>query len=302
MKNHKRRLVLIALGAVVLGVGAGIGWAAIPGGNLIQNPGGESDAGASDTATVVVPSAWKTNGPFTTVRYGTPGGFPTTAVAARIGGGANFFAGGNAAVSSAEQVIDVADATSEIDAGRARARLSALLGGYQTQGDAAKVDVVYLSASSGRLGGLQVGPVTEADRGSETTFVNRSAEGAIPRGTRQLRVVVTAIRVNGTYNDGYADSVSVAISQSSGPAQKPKLSVRCAGKLLVATVTAPPGQAITSVTFAMRTGNRSKQIGDAKPPFSARFATTGYPKRLRVTATVRLVGTTVVLKSSSNRC
>ncbi len=298
---------LIGLAVALMLVGSLVGSpaaspAAIPGGNLVRNPGADSKPGAADSATIVAPAIWTTTGTFTAVRYGGPGGFPAATVAARIGGGPNFMAGGNAAVSTAEQTIDVAGSATEIDAGDVKARLSAFLGGYSTQPDAAMVDVQFLSAASAPLGQLRVGPVTPAQRNSATTLIQRSTEGAVPATTRQLRVVITATRGSGGYNDGYADNVAIELMPASAPAPKPKLSLRCAGRVLVATVTPSTGQTIARVTFTVKGGNRSQQIVDTKPPFSTRFPTAGLPKRLTVTATVRLASSAVVLKASATRC
>lgn len=276
--------------------------ATIPGGNLVRNPGGESKPGATDSSTIVTPTSWTTSGTLTAVRYGSPGGFPTAAVASGIRGGANFLSGGNAALSTAEQTIDVGGSAAEIDAGDVKARLSAYLGGYSTQSDAARVEVQFLSAASATLGQVRVGPVTPAQRNSATTLIQQSTEAAVPATTRQLRVVITATRTSGGYNDGYADNVSIELTPASGPAEKPKLSVRCAGPVLVATVTSSSGQPIARVTFTVKGGNRSQQIVDAKPPFSARFSTAGLPKRLTVTATVRLASSAVVLKATATSC
>ena len=99
--------MLAALAAMLL---------AVPTGNLVVNPGAESDGG------------WTFEGNFTTLPYSDDLGFPTPAQSASWGGGANFFAGGpDTPASAATQNVDVGAAAAEIDAGRVTLALSALI-------------------------------------------------------------------------------------------------------------------------------------------------------------------------------
>jgi hypothetical protein len=79
------------------------------------------------------------------------------------------------------------------------------------------VTATYLSASGAALGTLTIGPVTAADRGGQTAMLPRSATGAVPSGTRSIQVVMTATREEGTFNDGYADNVSLSLSVGPQP-------------------------------------------------------------------------------------
>ena len=65
----------------------------LPSGNLVVNPGAEAAPGAQDSATSVPLPGWTVSGPLTAVAYGASS-FPTTEDGTRLGGGANFFAGG----------------------------------------------------------------------------------------------------------------------------------------------------------------------------------------------------------------
>src|SRR3954469_18343284 len=85
-------------------------------GNLLANPGAEAGPGSPDSSAIDPPPGWTAEGEFTAVQYGAPS-FLTLADAGTFGGGANFFAGGNTAASSGTQVVDVAGAAPEIDAG-----------------------------------------------------------------------------------------------------------------------------------------------------------------------------------------
>ena len=153
---------------------------------------------------------WTVEASFTAVQYGAPA-FPTVEDGTRLGGGRNFFAGGpSSAVSSASQVIDVSRAAPEIDGGRVTANLSALIGGYSAQDDAATVSATPLDAAGAVT--TTIGPVTPAERESVSNLLPRTAAFAVPAGTRSIRVTVTATRAQGDYNDGYVDNVSLSLA------------------------------------------------------------------------------------------
>jgi hypothetical protein len=200
------RLVPAALAAFLLL--AAPASADIPSGNLVVNPGAEDGAGAADSSAILPLPGWTTGGTLTAVQYGAPA-FPTTADATRLGGGRNFFTGGPGGdVSTATQVIDVSRAAPEIDAGRVTANLSALLGGYATQDDAATVS----AAPAGAAVAVTLGPVTPADRGGESNLLPRSGSFPVPAGTRALAVTITATRAQGNFNDGYVDNVALSLT------------------------------------------------------------------------------------------
>jgi hypothetical protein len=60
--------------------------------------------------------------------------------------------------------------------------------------------------------------VTAQDRGSITKLLARSASGAVPQGTRKIAVRLDAARVQGSYNDGYADNLSLSFGAGTTPA------------------------------------------------------------------------------------
>jgi hypothetical protein len=276
---------------------------ALPAGNLVQNPGGEADVGAKDSNTTDTPQSWTTTGTFSAVQYGAPD-FLTTAFSAQIGGGANFMSGGrNAPLSTATQTIDVSAAAPDIDAGGVQAKLSAYLGGYTSQRDAAMVDATFLSATDAALGSLRVGPVTPADRQSKTTLVLRAATAAVPKGTTKIKVVLTSTRADGTYNDGYMDNISLEFGTTPPPpppvAGKPTLAAACAGKTLVATLRPAAGAKVTSVTFLV---NGRLVTVDSKAPFTLRVRVTGHPAHLKVTARVRAAGKTTLVSKTIKPC
>ena len=175
-------------------------------GNLLQN--GDAEAGAGATGNdVIPPPAWSTTGAFTAGRYGATG-FPP----APPGGGSNLFTGGpGQPLSTATQTVNVSSSAATIDAGQVQATLAALLGGWEGQEDSATVQATFLSASSGTLGSVTIGPVTAGDRGGKSMLLPRSASAPVAPGTRSIRVVITARRSSGIYNDGYSDNVSLTL-------------------------------------------------------------------------------------------
>src|SRR5690242_6026380 len=190
-----------ALALAALAFTAAPAGATVPSGNLVVNPGAEA------AAPPALPG-WTVTAPFESVDYGNSGGFPASAP----DGGANFFAGGDTGQggeSSATQVIDVSGAAPEIDAGTVTATLSALEGGFSTQTDFATVTLRYLDASGQSIDLISLAPVTEADRGGVTELLPRSDAGKVPGGTRALQVTIVADNFEGSYDDGYADNVSV---------------------------------------------------------------------------------------------
>jgi hypothetical protein len=58
---------------------------------------------------------------------------------------------------------------------------------------------------------VQLGPVTADDRNGLTSLLLRSQNGPVPPGTRQIHVVLTMTRLDGDYNDGYADNISLSL-------------------------------------------------------------------------------------------
>jgi hypothetical protein len=190
-------------------------------GNLLANPGAEAGPGSPDSTAINPPPGWTAEGQFTAVRYGAPT-FLTTTDGMTFGGGANFFAGGNTGPSAGSQTIDVSSAAAEIDAGGVTATLSGLLGGYDGQEDRATLSAAFLNAAGAFAGpGLVAPSVTMGDRNAVSTLLARSATGRVPAGTRRIVVRLDLERVSGSYNDGYADNLSLTLSGAAGEAPPP---------------------------------------------------------------------------------
>ena len=179
------------------------------GSNLVVNGGAELNPGAADAASTGRVACWDVTGSFGGVAYGATG-FPP----AFSESGINFFAGGPGSESStAIQTIEVSNLASAIDAGTVSAALNARLGGKGTQPDNMTVSVTFKSAASGVLGStLTIGPATPGQRSNTTQLLAASATTPVPPQTRFIVVTMTATRAADTYNDGYADSISLILN------------------------------------------------------------------------------------------
>jgi hypothetical protein len=179
--------------------------------NLIKNGGADKGAGSSDGSVVAVPDWTLSQGTtFTAVQYGAPGGFPTVTDKGPKNRHANFFAGGPddpQADQVATQTIDISRYASTIDLGVVEANLTGWLGGYSSQADYATLEADWYGTRGASLGSVGIGPVTAADRRNTTSLLKRTTTSPVPVGTRTVVVRLILTRVEGTYNDGYADSL-----------------------------------------------------------------------------------------------
>lgn len=188
------------------------------GSNIIVNGDAESGPASASGYDILGATGFVTTGDFTTVRYTAGGGFPVAGDPGVSAGGANFFTGGpNAAVSTASQSIDLSSGASFIDVGDSAYSLSAYLGGFASQSDNAVLSISFLGALNNLLGTASLGPVTNIDRGNQTGLLFRTTTGFIPIGARSVNVLLTMDRNAGSYDDGYADNLSLVLRQGVGP-------------------------------------------------------------------------------------
>jgi hypothetical protein len=204
---------------------AGPAGAALPTGNIVVNGDAEGGAGATNVTDVFAPPAWDVLPNFTAVAYGTDD-FPSTDVSAAIGGGSNFFAGGPdngfGGSTAATQTIDLAGSAADLDGSDVTARLSADLGGFGSQTDFASISALFTNQDGSQVTGVTgLQPASPEDRGGVTGFVSRSACVALSPGTRTAVVQVFAQRDEGSYNDGYADNISVTLAAAPCPTLAP---------------------------------------------------------------------------------
>jgi hypothetical protein len=180
--------------------------------NMILNPGAEIGFGESDATPPVesVPAFTPMNG-FTVVRYGSPNGFPSLDTAAQIAGESNFFAGGTASVSSATQLLNIADGASQIDAGLSY-DFSGFLGGFEDQRDYAAVSVEFRDGSGNVLGNASLPGVDVAARNGQTMLLPRNATGTVPVGTRYIFLTITMTKVESDpRNDALVDNLRLSL-------------------------------------------------------------------------------------------
>lgn len=197
------------------------------GANLIINGDAEAGAGSGDGNPPGPLPGWRTLHNLLAVKYGASGGFPEPTSPGPVDRGQNFFAGGpGAQSSSASQVIDVSAEATRIDAGDLTARLSGHLGGFSSQGDSATLLATFKQADGTVLGSVSIGPVTATERDSVTGLLARSAAQLIPAGTRRIDVELNATFVDGSFNDGYADNLSLVLAVA--PAISPTANVTLA--------------------------------------------------------------------------
>jgi len=218
MNHHASQALSFAVLLLFAAVGAPCARADMYGANLILNGDAESGSGSYSGSDVVSVPHWNSSGNFTVAQYGA-----STGVLATCPGpssrGANYFAGGpNTAASSAWQDVNVSTIGSDIDADFVVCNLSGWLGGWSGDNDNAKLTAYYINASGQTIGSLTVGPVLAADRVNVTGLLYRQATIRIPHGTRTIRCMLTMTRVSGSYNDGYADNLSLTLVNSPPPA------------------------------------------------------------------------------------
>jgi hypothetical protein len=179
--------------------------------NLIRNGDAEDMAGSPTGAFVAMPN-WSRNVSGTLVPYGAPGGFPLATDPGPVDRGFGFFAGGVSAYSYITQEINISSIGAAIDAGQVHYDLSGYFGGYATDDDFAALYADFLNASHGFIFSDFIGPVYAADRGNQTGLLFRGTTGLVPVGTRFIVIELDMNRSAGSYNDGYADNLSLVLS------------------------------------------------------------------------------------------
>ena len=191
--------------------------------NLIVNGDAEALPGAANYMDTLAPSGWTITSNFTVVRYSaaTPSsGQLSPTESATFGGGANFFAGGpNNADSSASQVIDISDRAADIDSGQLTVLLSGFFGGVSGQDDGMTLGAQLRNDNGQQDAATLIGNVQNAERQGASGLSYRSRTLPVPVGTRSIVVTLRSTRANtsqDTYNDGYADNVSLELVKTGG--------------------------------------------------------------------------------------
>ena len=200
--------------------------------NLIVNGDAESGAATPSGTTVEPVPGWNTAAGFTAVQYADTGGFPSLTDPGPAVRGSNFFAGGpDNSFSEATQSVDVSALSAAFSSGLTPFTLSGYIGGFAGQDDNAVFRANFLDSNGVNLGSAQIGPVSAGDRENQTGLLFRSANGMVPAGTSSVFLDLQMTRLQGSYNDGYADNLSFTLDS---PAAVPEASTTISFGLLLA--------------------------------------------------------------------
>lgn len=180
--------------------------------NLLQNGGAEKGAASSNGSTLVPIPKWGSGGAAVVVSYSLGGGFPGVDSPGSANRGLQFFAGGqNNEQSAITQRVDLSPLLMDIDGGSLTFVLQAWLGGFSSQQDNASLKVEFFDAAGVRLSSGVLPAVTAEERGGVTGMLLRKTTGAVPIGTRSVKATLVMRRLAGSYNDGYADGLSLVL-------------------------------------------------------------------------------------------
>lgn len=232
------------------------------GAELVVNGDAELATGASDASTQFPIPGWTVTGSATAVKYGTPN-FPTTTDPGSPTRGINFFAGGPGGDSSISQSVDVSAGASAIDSGDVVAALSGYLGGFSSQADNTTFTATFRNGSGVTLDSAVIGPVTPAERSNASGMLLRNTNVPVPTGTRTILLTANMTRLEGSYNDGYADDLSLVLSNGNTDASV----------VTSAQDTANPNDGVTSLREAITFAN-------SHPDTTITFALPGNGSRL----------------------
>lgn len=76
----------------------------------------------------------------------------------------------------------------------------------------------FLNSQDAPIGIGSIGPVLNEIRNNVTGLLERSADGNVPVGTRSIQIALALTRTAGSYNDGYADNLSLTLNPVPLPA------------------------------------------------------------------------------------
>jgi hypothetical protein len=180
--------------------------------NLVKNGNAEAGVASSNGQTGVAIPGWEaiSDSNFTVVRYGTAGGFPTTANAPRKGGNQFFSAGAEhfGECDTLIQPIFIKGRNSLIDGHHVKVTLGAWVATYDSQQDNAIVLLKFGDDSNNSLGSTQLPTQTATNN----VFHHLTKTVVLPRRTRELTVVLESTNHIG-YCDAYFDKISVKLAQ-----------------------------------------------------------------------------------------
>jgi hypothetical protein len=190
------------------------------GDNIITNGGAEGGRAFPDGRLVKI-KQWQAEGGFTAIKYSKNPAFVGLKSPGPKKRGKNYFAGGSYDVKNpssnlpakATKTINLSSIAKTIDKNSVLFKLSGYFGGWSSQDDNAILSAEFLDASAQPISQVSIGSVLAADRKLKTGLLPRNVKGAVPAGTRSIRLVLTMIYTYGNYNDGYADDLSMVLKK-----------------------------------------------------------------------------------------
>ncbi|CAF1038853.1 unnamed protein product [Adineta ricciae] len=184
--------------------------------NLLIN--GDGETGPCETGGGVThPTGWNYNGTITQISYNNPQhGDLTPSDPGPSNRGNCYFFGQASTVTSMWQTVNVTHTVDPvlIDNSVVKFNLSAWIGGWSSQNDNARVSIAFADQANQMLGNrTTIGPVSAADRNSQSSLLFRQATGLVPAGTRSFTILVTIICTDPTSNDGDVDNIGIYFYQ-----------------------------------------------------------------------------------------
>jgi len=180
---------VVALVAASVATGAPAARCSICGKNLIKNPGAEAGAGITAVGAFgAVPGWTNESGQFGAASYTFPNGWFSKTSKGPAKRGRNYFFGGTTddAVSAKASIGMQAIKLPAVAAGH-KATLSGWLGNYGTA-NTVQVRAQFTDAAGKVLSTIRIGPDTTI---AGTDMASRSRSGKVPRGAKQVTIVVT---------------------------------------------------------------------------------------------------------------
>ncbi len=189
-------------------------------GNLILNPGAEEGEADDSNGSVEDIPQWDTPAEAdiampTVIFYDAESGNPTPDGPGPNDRGSQFFAGGPSnSESGIRQAVSIDPAWQEaVNEGRVKYRFSAFLGGHLDEADSAGATLTFLDAHLEMLGQASLPPVTPRERANQTGLLPVQTSDYLPEGTSMIYVDLVFRRVDGLYNNGYADNLELVFSE-----------------------------------------------------------------------------------------
>jgi hypothetical protein len=114
-----------------------------------------------------------------------------------------------------EQSVDVSAAATAIDSGTVTFSLSGWLGGWSNRPESATLTAVFLNATGQSTGTpVVIADVDAQARGNVTGLVQRAVDGVVPPSTRQITVTVQFLSGMTSFQNAYADNISLTLTGS----------------------------------------------------------------------------------------